>query len=87
MIWHIAVGDGSVRSHQFRRRWAQRGMSLFTRAPFERGIDDDQLAHHHKGTWLVRISTNQARSESWEEAYEQALKLMRDADTLRQSSD
>lgn len=55
--------------------------------PFDRGIDDDQVAHHYKGTWLVRVSTSQALSQSWEQAYQQALELMREADALRQSPD
>lgn len=55
--------------------------------PFERGVDHDQLAHHHKGAWFVRVSTNQNRSQSWEQAYQEALGLMRDADALRQSPD
>ncbi len=54
---------------------------------FDRGIDDDQVANHSKGTWLVRVSTSQALSQSWEQAYQQALELMREADALRQSPD
>jgi hypothetical protein len=48
--------------------------------PFERGIDPDDSAHHHKGSWWVRVSTNQLRSASWHEAHAQAIALMREAD-------
>jgi urease accessory protein UreF len=55
--------------------------------PFERGIDPNDAAHHHKGSWLVRVSTNQVRSASWGEAHTQAVMLMREADVQRQDRD
>ncbi len=55
--------------------------------PFERGIDQDHMAHHHKGGRFVRVSTNQDRSQSWEEAYQDALRLMRAADARRSDAE
>jgi hypothetical protein len=51
--------------------------------PFELGIDNETLAHQHKGGVWVRVSTNAIRSASWEEAYQEAIALMRDADARR----
>ena len=51
--------------------------------PFEQVIDDDTLAYQNKGGWWVRVSTNPIRSASWDEAYQLALALMREADARR----
>lgn len=58
-------------------------VAVYTR-PFEQGIDDDALAHHTKGTWVVRISTQPDRCESWEAARAIAITRMREADARRQ---
>jgi hypothetical protein len=54
--------------------------------PFERGIDPEESAHHHKGRWLVRVSTDHQRSQSWAEASRHAIALMREADARRAGS-
>ncbi len=51
--------------------------------PFERGIDDGGLAYYHKGDVWVWVSTNAHKSASWEDAHQDAIELMRDADAKR----
>ncbi len=66
---------------------AETGYKAVYARPFERGIDSDDLAHHHKGQWYVRVSTNQQDSASWDEARQQAIELMREADARRKDAE
>jgi len=55
--------------------------------PFERGIDDERNVVHHNGQLWIRVSTNQNHSVSWDAAHQEAIVLMREADSRRSPSD
>jgi len=55
--------------------------------PFDRGIDPEESAYHYKRHWYVWVSTTGHESASWDEARQQAIELMREADAKRQEAE
>jgi hypothetical protein len=73
------VSIASTETHHHGTTWYT---AVYARS-FERGIDDEALAHHHKGDVWVWVSTYAHKCASWDEAYRDAIALMRDADDRR----
>ena len=72
----------STESRAQRRGSATWYTAVYAR-PFDRGVDDDHLAVCFDGGWWVRASTERHRCASWDDAYQNAIALMRDADARR----
>ncbi len=79
--WELVVSESGVLRWGAEPRYFK---AVYMRA-FDQGVDDEHRVAmvYRNGRHCVRVSTNQLRSSSWDDAFQDAMKLMRQIDARR----